>query len=53
MEVKRAQHRPRRQRAPVEALVESLEHGVDDIAQAIRVHQAHGGEYARGTRWRA
>src|SRR5262249_34132107 len=45
--VKGAEHRPRRQRAPVEALIERLEHGVDDIAQAIRLHRLHGAEYDR------
>jgi hypothetical protein len=36
VEVERAQHRPRRQRPAVEAIVEGLEHRVDDVAQAIR-----------------
>jgi hypothetical protein len=50
VEVKRTEHRPRRQRPPVEALVESLEHGVDHVAQTIRLH---GGEYDRAPRPRA
>ena len=40
-EVERAEHRPRRQRRPVETLVEGLEHGVDDVSQAIRAHRPH------------
>ena len=36
VEVKRAEHRPRRQCPPVEALVERLDHGIDNVAQAIR-----------------
>jgi hypothetical protein len=42
IEVERAEHRTRRQRRSAEALVESLEHGVDDVAQAIRPHRFHG-----------
>ena len=45
VEVKRAEHRPRRQCPPVEALVERFDHGVDNIAQAIRVC-LHAPEYA-------
>jgi hypothetical protein len=45
VEVKGAEHRPRRQRAPVQALVESLQDGIDDVAQAIRLG-LHGVEYA-------
>jgi hypothetical protein len=41
VEVERAEHRPRRQRRAVEALVEGLEHGVDDVAQTIRAHRSH------------
>ena len=45
VEVKRAEHRPRRQCPPVEALVESFDHGINDVAQAIRV-RLHAPEYA-------
>ena len=46
VEVKRAEHRPRRQRPPVEALVERFDHGIDDVAQAIRARRLHAPEYA-------
>ena len=44
IEVKRAEHRPRRQCPPVEALVESLDHGVHNISQTIRA-RLHAVEY--------
>jgi hypothetical protein len=36
VEVKWAEHRARRQRPPVEPLIERFEHGIDHVAQAIR-----------------
>jgi len=45
VEVKRAEHRPRRQCPPVKALVERFDHGIDKVAQAIRVC-LHAPEYA-------
>ena len=45
VEVKRAEHRPRRQCPPVKALVERFDHGIDNVAQAIRV-RLHAPEYA-------
>jgi hypothetical protein len=44
--VEGAEHRPRRQGPPVEALVEGLQDGVDDVAQAIRGDRLHAAEYA-------
>jgi hypothetical protein len=46
-EVKRAEHRSRRDGPPVEALVERFEHRIDDVAQAIR-RWFHAPKYARG-----
>ena len=46
VEVKRAEHRPCCQGPPVKALVESFDHGIDDVAQAIRA-RFHAPEYAR------
>ena len=37
IEMKRAEHRPRRQCPPVKALIERFNHRIDDISQAIRV----------------
>ena len=45
VEVKRAEHRACRQGPPVKALVESFDHGIDNVAQAIRV-RLHAPEYA-------
>ena len=45
VEVKRAEHRPCRQGPPVEAFVESFDHGINNVAQAVRV-RFHTPEYA-------
>src|ERR1044071_9830035 len=39
--MERAQHRPRRQRRPIQPLIEGLERCVDDVAQAIGRHRLH------------
>ena len=49
VEVKRTEHRPRRERAPIKAVVECLDHGIDDIPQAIRVRR-HAPEYCPSAR---
>ena len=53
IEVEGAEHRPRRQRPPVEALIERFEHGVDDVAETIRVRRLHDAEYDAAPRRRA
>lgn len=45
-EVERAQHRARRERGPVETIVERLEDRIDDIAQPIGRHRLHAPEHA-------